>query len=76
MTPLLITGTYTLYGGNITPFSGQSHELRISALPAIFGISVDSIEFSPQIVPEPAIGSLLFAGGLLFSTLRRKQISR
>jgi hypothetical protein len=72
MTPLLATGTYTLYAGNIIPFSGQTHELRITALPVSLFFSVDSIEFSPQIVPEPSALGLFALGGLLFVQQRRR----
>jgi hypothetical protein len=68
MVALTNTPSYTLYGGDITPFAGLNEELRIAALATpIYPFSAfafDSIEFSPQAMPEPGAFSLFGLGGL------------
>jgi hypothetical protein len=63
MFPLQVTSNYTLYGGDIAAFAGQIEELRIMnhAVPqgSFFGLVVDSIEFSPETIPEPRSLSLI-----------------
>ncbi len=68
---LQITPNYTLYGGDVAAFAGQTKELKFTA-DSIFsqggGLNtfyLDSIFFSPQPIPEPAVLSL-FSVGLLF----------
>jgi hypothetical protein len=75
MVPLESYPTYTLYGGNVSAWSGQSAALEITELapsnpqfsPSL--LQLDDIVFSPTtVVPEPSpvalagIGSVLFAG--------------
>src|SRR5205823_3181830 len=46
--PTVAMGTgpnYTLYGGDISAFAGQTAELRFTALPPFNNWSIDSIEF-------------------------------
>jgi hypothetical protein len=64
MIPLLNTATYTLYGGDISGFAGQTDELRIAALPVSLYFSLDAIEFSTQAVPEPSTIGILGLGAL------------
>jgi PEP-CTERM motif len=71
MTPLQNTSTYTLYGGDISAFAGLMEELKISALPGTFGFTLDDIQFSPSVVPEPSVFGLLALGGLFFGSCRR-----
>jgi hypothetical protein len=55
---------YTLYGGDISAFAGQSAELEMSVLVPFSdpsGWNIDSIGFSTQPVPEPSTFAL---GGL------------
>jgi hypothetical protein len=63
MVPLQVTPTYTLYGGDISLFAGQVQELQIAALPRPQAVEVslllDSIEFSPEAIPEPRSLSLI-----------------
>ena len=53
--------TYTLYGGDISAFAGQTSDLAFTAGLYGSGWNLDSIEFSDQPVPEPSTFSL---GGL------------
>lgn len=57
---------YTVYGGNIAPFSGQAGELKLTILPTVDdpenSAFVDAISFSTQPIPEPSALSLLLAG--------------
>jgi hypothetical protein len=63
---VLATADYTLYGGDVSSFAGQSAILKITALsdvprgPNVFAL--DSISFSPQQVPEPSAGVLVVCG--------------
>ena len=65
MLPLATDTNYaatTLFGGNISPFAGQTAELRITVLSIPPGanstLELDSIVFSPAPVPEPAIPTI------------------
>ena len=70
----LSTGpNFTLYGGDISSFAGQSGELTLSALSVapnhLFNdVYFDSIGFSPIAVPEPGVVSLLGAAILILMT--------
>jgi hypothetical protein len=71
LTDLATGPNYTLFGGDISAFAGQISELAFTA--GIFGTgwNLDSIEFSPEAVPEPSTWVLLiFGSGLIF--FRRK----
>lgn len=71
LVPLSITPNYTLYGANISAYSGLTRELRIGSLPLAgpeYGsFLIDGIAFSNQAVPEPSTLGLLGLGALLFS---------
>lgn len=80
--PLFAVATsaaYTLYGGDVSQFSGQVEELRIAALASASypfpNVLLDSIEFSSQQVPEPGALGLFSLGavalGCSFLTKRR-----
>jgi hypothetical protein len=80
--PLSVLGTganYTIYGGDVSAFAGQTGELLFQAnaiSPSGWGTSLDNILFSNQSVPEPcalAVGAL---GTLLFSFRRWWNSSR
>jgi hypothetical protein len=66
--PLAATANYTLYGGDIAAFAGQTAEVRFSAIPtpsySHSSIVLDSITFSPSIIPEPS-SEAVFGTGLL-----------
>ena len=66
------TPNYTLYGGDVSAFAGQSLELEFADWPSNSGTgwNLDSIEFSSQPVPEPNVCGLLTLGCLFFR-LRR-----
>jgi hypothetical protein len=65
---------YTLYGANISQWSGQTEQLTFSAPEAGgggYGWHIDDISFSPSAVPEPGPVALTAIGGLLFALYRR-----
>ena len=66
---VLVTGpNYTLYGGDVSAFANQTLELKFSALHEVNGPNwwnIDSIEFSPNAIPEPSIFGLFALGSLL-----------
>jgi hypothetical protein len=72
-------GAYTLYGGNVSAWAGQSATLSIIQLvPTQSGgqfvpsfLELDDISFSPQAVPEPNALALTGLGALLFGLYRR-----
>jgi len=70
----LATGAnYTLYGGDISAFAGQTQQLTFSALQDFNALNfwnLDNIQFSSSPVPEPgALGSSALCG--LFLAWRR-----
>lgn len=66
--------SYTVYGSDVSGFSGQVETLTFSGgLAGSGGGILDDIRFSPEAVPEPS-ASLIFLGtGLLFYVRRRKR---
>jgi hypothetical protein len=54
------TPQYTVYGGDISAFAGQTGELRFEG-----GAFLDNIFFSPQPIPEPSGFGLVACGALL-----------
>ncbi len=71
MVPLGTFASYTLYGADVASYAGQVVELGFTQLgpragiPPPGGLLVDSIVFSPELIPEPSSLGLLTAG-LLF----------
>jgi hypothetical protein len=62
---------YTLYGGDVSAFAGQSEQLMFSAPEGNNNYwEIDDIVFSPSTVPEPIALGLFALGGLLLG-LRR-----
>jgi hypothetical protein len=78
MVPLQTFNNYTLYGGDISSFSGQLAELSITAPPTGVpnAVLLDDIVFSTQAIPEPNGMSLFGVGALLLGFLRRRNSSR
>lgn len=83
MLPLQQGPNYTLYGGDASAFAGQVAELRITSdlyfSPTIGGFSymfLDSIVFSPEVVPEPTPWTLLGLGGLLAAWFGRRALGK
>ncbi len=80
ISPLLTTANYTLYGGDISFFAGQTANLAFTAVsnyPQGFGYYVlDGISFSANSVPEPSAFGLVALGGLLFGYRRWRKSSR
>ncbi len=77
LVPLQTFPNFTLYGGNISAWSGDNAALSITEnLPTNPGIypdelELDNITFSTQVIPEPAPVVLTGIGGLLFALYRR-----
>lgn len=74
--PIFAMGTgpnYTLYGGDISAFGGQTAELRFTALPPNDNWTIDSIEFSTQAIPEPALPGLFGLGAVALCWRLRQQ---
>jgi hypothetical protein len=78
-------GVYTLYGGNVSAWAGQTATLSIIQLvPTQSGpqyipsfMEVDNISFSPAVVtPEPSPFVLTAIGGILVALYRRIQAIR
>lgn len=72
----LSTGAnYTLYGGNIPPALAGRVEQLVFSVPegpaGNNGWNLDSIVFSPSLVPEPSTLALFCVGELLFGSYRR-----
>jgi hypothetical protein len=68
---------YTLFGANISTWSGNDEQLTFAALEdssAFNNWLVDDISFSSNSVPEPSIVALSAMGGLLFGG--RKWLAR
>ncbi len=74
--PLSFGPNYTLYGADISAFSGQAGGLKFTALGDSShpnNILLDSFVFSPIPVPEPSTLALFAVGGILaLLGLRRK----
>ena len=69
MFPLSTGPGYTVYGGDISAFSGQVATLSFAALPSpsnpFRGFQLDAITFSAMPVPEPSVIALAAVGAVL-----------
>jgi hypothetical protein len=66
--PLSTGPNYTLYGADVSAFSGQTVELRFGAVGGVVGgnnWNLDNISFSNLPVPEPGVFGLCALGALL-----------
>jgi hypothetical protein len=62
---------YTLYGGNIIGYAGQSKQLEFSALNGENNYwEIDDIQFSPSPIPEPGVLGLSAVGSLMLACRR------
>ncbi len=72
------TADYTLYGGNVSSFAGQTVELRFTSTYVSSGNpnnwNLDSIQFSDMAVPEPNAAALVVLGAILigFRSIRAR----
>jgi hypothetical protein len=80
--PVLIVGTgpnYTMYGGNVSAFAGQTEQLEFSA-PEGYNENnywnIDNIQFSPSAIPEPSQFALGALGALLLGFRRWRNYLR
>jgi len=64
------TPTYTKWGIDISPYAGQSGELRF-AVPWLTSSMLDGIQFSSSAVPEPSALSLSVLGLILVAAFTR-----
>ena len=84
MVPLQTFPSYTLYGGDISAFAGQTAQLSITAPPApsgrgnLNGVLLDDIQFSDQPIPEPSLFDLSAFGAVLLGwrVLGRRRCQR
>ena len=81
LTPLQSGSNYTLYGADISQWSGQSAQLAFTVFAQRPHIGdtyfyLDSIDFSTQPIPEPSGWALLCIGTLLLGFFRRRDTSR
>jgi hypothetical protein len=67
--PVGSVGNYTIFGGNISEWAGQTEQLTFSS--SFQNFLIDDISFSTQAVPEPSPLALTGVGGLLFALYRR-----
>ncbi|HEY3857009.1 MAG TPA: hypothetical protein VGO67_21710 [Verrucomicrobiae bacterium] len=83
MQPLQTFPNYTVYGGDVSEWSGQNATLDITQLAPTASspstLQLDNISFSPNpitVTPEPDALTLMSVGGLLFGLYRRIQLCR
>ncbi|HEX3799744.1 MAG TPA: hypothetical protein VH413_13695 [Verrucomicrobiae bacterium] len=70
-------GSYVEYIGDISAFAGQTDELRFTAdfsANKLGGMVLDNIQFSPNLVPEPSVWSLILCGTAFFGLTRKKGV--
>lgn len=70
LVPLSITANHTVYGADVSAYSGLTRELRIasapSAVPQYGSFLIDGIAFSNQPIPEPSTLGMFGLGAMLF----------
>ncbi|HEX3799742.1 MAG TPA: hypothetical protein VH413_13685 [Verrucomicrobiae bacterium] len=75
MVPLYDNSIYTVYGGDISAFAGELDQLAFTepGFPSGIGAAtIDDIQFSPNLVPEPGVWSLILCGTAFFGFTRKK----
>jgi hypothetical protein len=71
--PLIELGTvsgWSVLGGDLSVYAGQTGELCFTALPTYGAITLDNIQFSTSPIPEPSLVWLLLVGGGVLLSLR------
>ncbi|MDD5139103.1 MAG: PEP-CTERM sorting domain-containing protein [Verrucomicrobiales bacterium] len=74
----LSTGpNYTLYGGDISGFAGQTTQMTFSDVGIFANFwNIDNIQFSSSPIPEPSMLALCILGALLLGFRRWQQSSQ
>lgn len=71
------TGNYSIYGGNIAPYAGQTGELLFTDIANNSQpMMLDYIHFSTSSIPEPGILGLFVLCGLFFGLRRWRHFAR
>jgi len=71
------TASYSIYGGDIATYAGQTGELLFTDIASTSQpMMLDSIQFSTQPIPEPSVFGLLALSGLLFCLRRQRNSAR
>jgi hypothetical protein len=78
MVALQVFSSYTLYGANISSFSGQTEQLSITAPPTASPneVELDDIVFSSSPIPEPGVLGLSSLGVLLLACRCRGRLAK
>jgi hypothetical protein len=75
ITALFSEPNYTVYGANISAWSGDTESLTFTASTSVSGINnweIDDISFSPTaVIPEPSPVALAGIGGVVFAAYWR-----
>ncbi|MCX6929773.1 MAG: PEP-CTERM sorting domain-containing protein [Verrucomicrobia bacterium] len=72
--PISAGANYTLYGADISAFAGQLEQLMFTALPGGNNYwTLDDIQFSTQLVPEPGVFGLAALGALFLGWRVRRR---
>lgn len=79
VTEISAVGDNAVYAGNVSAFAGQVDQLEFTALsgagPSV-NLYLDSISFSPTLVPEPNMLGLSALGGLFLAWRYRQMFSK
>ena len=76
MSTVLSTGVFTVLGLAPTHFDinrSSSVGFQISFGPEGYNVGIDNVSFTAGVVPEPATGALLLAGGALVAAAVRRR---
>jgi hypothetical protein len=69
---LNFTAQYAVYGANVSAYAGQTGQLLFTGQPN-YEDFIDNIQFSPNVIPEPATWTLMVYGARMLALWRRNQ---